>query len=57
MHQCKVFRRSKGDILAYIDGCEFLFHVVDDIDFSTPGWSETFVNTLANSTPKWTGKL
>lgn len=36
---------------AYLDGCEYLFQLVDDITLRTKGWSEAYARSLAGHSP------
>lgn len=36
----------------YLDGCSYFFQLVDDIELKTPGWSEVYVDTLAEHVPQ-----
>jgi len=41
----------------YVDGCDYLFQLCDDVTLSTPGWSEAYVNFLQSNDPPNVGMI
>lgn len=36
---------------AYADNCDYFYQLVDDVQFISPGWSESYTEKLARNNP------